>query len=262
MKQPVTPSLPSMRKSAKGRLLQASAGGLVLLLLTATGAFAQIPEPAPAKTSAATVVTLTGTLRDANGQPLELASVAVEGQPGGTNTTAEGTFSLQVQVSGPGQTTVLIVRRLGYLALRVPLKLPADAAQPLRLTMRLDTKALGAVKVLGRSNQADTREQVSITRIDPRTAKEIPSPFGDFNAILKTLPGVVSNNELSSTYNVRGGNYDENLVYVNGFEIYRPFLVTSAQQEGLSFINADLVKQVEFSSGAGNPSTATSWPRC
>ena len=63
----------------------------------------------------------------------------------------------------------------------------------------------------------------------------------------------MSNNELSSTYNVRGGNYDENLVYVNGFEIYRPFLVTSAQQEGLSFINADLVKQVEFSSGGWQP---------
>ena len=108
-------------------------------------------------------------------------------------------------------------------------------------------------KVAGRTDQADTREQVSITRIDPRSAKEIPSPFGDFNAILKTLPGVVSNNELSSTYNVRGGNYDENLVYVNGFEIYRPFLVTSAQQEGLSFINPDLVKQVEFSSGGWQP---------
>jgi hypothetical protein len=119
--------------------------------------------------------------------------------------------------------------------------------------MRLDTKALGGVNITARSNQADTREQVSITRIDPRSAKGLPSPFGDFNAILKTLPGVVSNNELSSTYNVRGGNYDENLVYVNGFEIYRPFLVTSAQQEGLSFINPDLVKQIEFSSGGWQP---------
>ena len=109
------------------------------------------------------------------------------------------------------------------------------------------------MRVTGRSNQADEREQVSITRIDPTSAKEIPSAFGDFNAILKTLPGVSGNNELSSTYNVRGGNYDENLVYVNGFEIYRPFLVTAAQQEGLSFINPDLVKQIEFSSGGWQP---------
>ncbi|ALW87376.1 colicin receptor [Hymenobacter sedentarius] len=196
---------------------------------------------------------MTGTLRDANGQPLELAAVGVEGQPGGTNTTAEGDFSLQVRVPAPGQTAILLVRRLGYLPLRVPLKLPADASEQLRLTMRLDVRALSGVKVTGRSDQADTREQVSITHIDPRTAKEIPSAFGDFNAILKTLPGVISNNELSSTYNVRGGNYDENLVYVNGFEIYRPFLVTSAQQEGLSFINPDMVKQVEFSSGGWQP---------
>ncbi|MDO7851839.1 TonB-dependent receptor [Hymenobacter convexus] len=223
----------------------------LVLLLAAPGLQAQTPAPSPP--AQAGVITLTGTLRDANGQPLELASVGVEGQPGGANTSAEGVFSLSVRVPAAGQTAVLVVRRLGYLPLRIPLRLPADAGKPLALTMRLDTKALSNVRVTARSDQADTREQVSITRIDPRAAKEIPSPFGDFNAILKTLPGVQSNNELSSTYNVRGGNYDENLVYVNGFEIYRPFLVTSAQQEGLSFVNADLVKQVEFSSGGWQP---------
>ena len=226
---------------------------LPLLLTLANNAGAQTPTPGSEAAPAPRELTVTGTLRDASGQPLELAAVGVEGQPGGANTNAEGTFSLAVRVPASGQPVVLVMRRLGYLPLRVPLRLPADAAQPLRLVMRLDTKSLGGVRVLGRSNQTDTREQVSVMRIDPRTAKEIPSPFGDFNAILKTLPGVVSNNELSSTYNVRGGNYDENLVYVNGFEIYRPFLVTSAQQEGLSFINPDLVKQVEFSSGGWQP---------
>ena len=230
--------------------------GMVLLpwlLLLSDGVQAQTPASASDAVPVLAMVTLTGVLRDTSGQPLELASVGVEGQPGGANTDADGAFSLAVRMLGPGQTAVLVVRRLGYLPLRVPLRLPADATKTLRLTMRLDTKALAGVRVLGRSDQADTREQVSITHIDPRSAKEIPSPFGDFNAILKTLPGVVSNNELSSTYNVRGGNYDENLVYVNGFEIYRPFLVTSAQQEGLSFINPDLVKQVEFSSGGWQP---------
>ena len=221
------------------------------LLLAPSGVRAQTTNST--ESPAAAVVTLTGSLRDAGGQPLELAAVGIEGQAGGANTAADGTFSLQVRVPAPGQIAVLVVRRLGYLQLRIPLNLPADVARPLRLTMRLDARALSGVKVTGRSGQADTREQVSITRIDPRSVKEIPSPFGDFNAILKTLPGVVSNNELSSTYNVRGGNYDENLVYVNGFEIYRPFLVTSAQQEGLSFINPDLVKQVEFSSGGWQP---------
>ncbi|MBF9140296.1 TonB-dependent receptor [Hymenobacter properus] len=227
----------------------ATACCLVLLLATPD---VQAQNPAGAAPAQAGTITLTGTLRDTNGQPLELASVGVEGQPGGANTTAEGFFSLTVRVPASGQA-VLVVRRLGFLPLRIPMRLPADAGKPLALVMRLDTKALGGVKVTARSDQADTREQVSITRIDPRAAKEIPSPFGDFNAILKTLPGVQSNNELTSTYNVRGGNYDENLVYVNGFEIYRPFLVTSAQQEGLSFVNADLVKQVEFSSGGWQP---------
>jgi hypothetical protein len=242
-----------MRENTNGRPAYAVAWSLAALLLTSAVAQAQTPADAPLQAPAATIVTIKGTLRDANGQPLELAAVGVEGQPGGTNTAADGSFSLSVRVPAAGQPAILMVRRLGYLTLRQPLRLPADAGRPLRLSMRLDTKALSNVRVTGRSDQADTREQVSITRIDPRSAKEIPSPFGDFNAILKTLPGVVSNNELSSTYNVRGGNYDENLVYVNGFEIYRPFLVSSAQQEGLSFINPDLVKQVEFSSGGWQP---------
>jgi len=228
-----------------------AAGVVFLTLLSPARSLAQVP--AGVVDAAKAGLTISGTLRDAAGQPLELASVGIEGQPGGANTATDGSFVLSVSAAGSNQSVVLVVRRLGYLTLRQPLRLPADAAKPLRLVMRLDTKALGGVRVLGRADQADTREQVSITRLDPRAAKEIPSPFGDFNAILKTLPGVSSNNELSSTYNVRGGNYDENLVYVNGFEIYRPFLVTSAQQEGLSFINPDLVKQVEFSSGGWQP---------
>ena len=88
-----------------------------------------------------------------------------------------------------------------------------------------------------------------LVKLDPKTAQSIPSPFNDFNRVLATLPGVVSNNELSSTYSVRGGNYDENLVYVNNIPIYRPFLIRAGQQEGLSFINPDLVSDVSFSSG-------------
>jgi hypothetical protein len=89
----------------------------------------------------------------------------------------------------------------------------------------------------------------NLTRIDPRTAAALPSASGGIEALLKTMPGVVSNNELSSQYSVRGGNYDENLVYVNDIEIYRPFLVRSSQQEGMSFLNSDLVSSVLFSAG-------------
>jgi hypothetical protein len=89
----------------------------------------------------------------------------------------------------------------------------------------------------------------TITRIDPILITHIPTASQDFNAILFTLPGVSNRNELSSAYSVRGGNFDENLVYVNGIEIYRPFLVRSGQQEGLSFINPDMVSSVIFSAG-------------
>ena len=195
---------------------------------------------------------LTGTVRDAQGQPLELVVVSLEGQPGGATTTAQGTFALRLPpLLRPNATVTLVARRLGYQPLRQVVQLPA--ARPLDFVLQVDTKALSGVTVRGRAAGADQREQVSLIQLNPQTAKVIPSPFGDFNTILKTLPGVVSNNELSSTYNVRGGNYSENLIYVNGFEVYRPFLVTQAQQEGLSFINPDLVQKVDFSTGGWQP---------
>ncbi len=88
-----------------------------------------------------------------------------------------------------------------------------------------------------------------ITSVDTETIKKIPGANAGIENILKTLPGVNSNNELSTQYMVRGGNYDENLVYVNEVEVYRPFLIRSGQQEGLSFTNTDLVQNVEFSAG-------------
>jgi len=197
-----------------------------------------------------TQITISGTVRDAAGQPVELVGVGIEGQVGGTSTDNQGRFTLRL--TRTGRLAVLVVRGLRFKALRVPLILNQDQPE-LRLTLESDTRALGNVTVRARTDEANTSEQVSMIKLDPRTAKVLPSPFGDFNAILKTLPGVSSTNELTSTYSVRGGNYDENLVYVNGIEIYRPFLVTAAQQEGLSFVNPDLVSKVEFSTGGWQP---------
>lgn len=88
-----------------------------------------------------------------------------------------------------------------------------------------------------------------ITTIEPETIRKIPGANAGVENILKSLPGVNSNNELSTQYAVRGGNYDENLVYVNEIEVYRPFLIRSGQQEGLSFTNTDLVQNIDFSAG-------------
>ena len=88
-----------------------------------------------------------------------------------------------------------------------------------------------------------------LSKIKPKQVSILPTGNSGVEAMIKTLPGVSSANELSSQYSVRGGNFDENLVYVNGIVIYRPFLISSSQQEGLSFINSDLVSEINFSSG-------------
>src|SRR5699024_10297116 len=92
-----------------------------------------------------------------------------------------------------------------------------------------------------------TRGQAGNVEVNLESDDINPSPIGGVEGIIKTLVG--SNNELTSQYTVRGGNFDENLVYVNDFEIYRPFLVRSGQQEGLSFVNSDLTGGVNFSVG-------------
>jgi hypothetical protein len=115
----------------------------------------------------------------------------------------------------------------------------------LKLNMDYKTSYLQDVRVTGQSY----RDDLTTIRIDPRAIYNMPSATGDFTKVLSTLPGVSSNNEFSSTYSVRGGNYDENLVYVNGIKIYRPQIISAGRQEGLSFINMDLVKKVEFSAG-------------
>ncbi len=89
--------------------------------------------------------------------------------------------------------------------------------------------------------------------INPKIAQTFPSVDQDVSRVLATLPGVVQSNELSSQYRVRGGNYDENLIYVNDMPIYRPFLVRSGQQEGMTFVNLDLASSVNFSAGGWEP---------
>lgn len=120
------------------------------------------------------------------------------------------------------------------------------AGDTVLIQMQVDNLLLQQVDVSG---QTDNLPKNGLQRIEPLSVNEAATPFNEFNQLLTTLPGVVSNNELSSSYAVRGGNFDENLVYVNGMEIYRPFLVRAGQQEGLSFINPDLVGNIEFSAG-------------
>lgn len=186
--------------------------------------------------------TLAGNITDQHGQPLELVNVSLRGFPIGTTSNRRGEYLLRI----PARREVTVVfSMLGYEMQEHTIN--ADTEQRIFLNVILNgiDQEIGEVQVT-----EQRRNQGGMVRIDPRLSSQLPSAAGGgVEALIKTLPGVSSNNELSSQYSVRGGNFDENLVYVNDIEIYRPFLIRSGQQEGLSFINSDMVSSIEFSAG-------------
>ncbi|MEO5571228.1 MAG: carboxypeptidase-like regulatory domain-containing protein, partial [Bacteroidia bacterium] len=185
--------------------------------------------------------TISGVVKSKKGELISQVNVSVFGEPGAATTGENGTFSLTV----PAEREIIILfSYVGYKKEELPVTLAANEKRELNKLMELTPAILPAVDI----TDEKTRESTLI-RINPKSITQLPSVSGNFEDVLKTLPGVVSNNELSSAYSVRGGNYDENLVYVNDIEIYRPFLVRSGQQEGLSFINSDMVSNILFSAG-------------
>ncbi|MDN5210641.1 TonB-dependent receptor [Fulvivirgaceae bacterium BMA12] len=192
-----------------------------------------------------------GTIKDTDGKPVPAVNVLIKPGDLGTFTDDAGQFELTVSHTDNLTITFSHIR---YQDQSVNYAIQPDQTQlTIDLKMALDIQYLEGVKVTDDQEDLSIREEVSVYKINPKSASVLPSPFGDFNKILNTLPGVVGNNELSSTYAVRGGNFDENLVYVNDILIYRPFLIRAGQQEGLSFINPDLVASVEFSAGGWQP---------
>jgi len=188
--------------------------------------------------------TLQGTILDEDGDPVESASVQLSGYQLGTSTDQEGKFNLTL----PDKDNWLIrVTHINYQPLDTTINFSVVASKPV-FRLKYSVTTLSQVEIRGSQTQA-VEVQPSTFKVDPIAAKVLPTPFGEFNMLLSTLPGVVSNNELSSAYQVRGGNFDENLVYVNDIPVYRPFLIRAGQQEGLSFVNPDLVSGIQFSSG-------------
>ncbi len=185
--------------------------------------------------------TIKGKISDKSGRPLNGVNVSVFGEPGGVASDGKGMYELQVSA---GKNIEIVFSFIGYNTVKISVIIEAGAVKEIDQQMEISSTPLPAVEI----KDAQFRKS-NFIRIDPKTISQIPNVSGSFEAVLKTLPGVVSNNELSSQYSVRGGNYDENLVYVNDVEIYRPFLVRSGQQEGLSFINSDLVANINFSAG-------------
>ncbi|MEX0981243.1 MAG: TonB-dependent receptor [Bacteroidales bacterium] len=182
-----------------------------------------------------------GTVRDSSGLPVDLANVALLNSRKGTMTGSDGSFSIAI----PSDREVeIIFSSIGFETRRRTVMLKKGERRELNIILRKDITSIGEISISARQERASTFQRISVSDLE-----YMPSTTGKVEAIIKSQAGVSSNNELSSQYSVRGGNYDENLVYVNDIEIYRPFLVRSGEQEGLSFINSDMVSSIRFSAG-------------
>jgi hypothetical protein len=182
-----------------------------------------------------------GYILDEQNRAMEMVSVSVEGTSSGTTTNAEGFFRLELRAA---RKHVLLFSFIGYRPQNISVELATAERRTLNIFLEPLSTVLPDVEI--------SEKQIisgQYTRLDPKLTAIIPGPGSGVENLIKTMPGVSSTNELSSQYSVRGGNFDENLVYVNGIEIYRPFLVRSGQQEGLSFINSSLVSGITFSAG-------------
>ena len=181
-----------------------------------------------------------GVILDKNNKAVENVNVSINGAQTKSN---ENGFYLLAMPSN--QKVVVIFSHVALKKATVTVALKPGEDYEFNLVMSDKEEQMGEVVITVNSKK---RVQ-GVTVIEPEVIRKIPGANAGVENILKSLPGVNSNNELSTQYAVRGGNYDENLVYVNEIEVYRPFLIRSGQQEGLSFTNTDLVQNVDFSAG-------------
>ncbi|TVZ17364.1 TonB-dependent receptor [Maribacter sp. MAR_2009_72] len=185
--------------------------------------------------------TITGIVLDENKNAL--SNVNISAGTLGTTTNDIGYYSLELVAD---QENTIIFSHIAFKDVVLEnLILTTNDIFEFNPVLKNNTIQIGGVTVLANGERATE----TILNIAPATIRKIPGANAGAETILKLLPGVNANNELSTQYAVRGGNYDENLVYVNEIEVYRPFLIRSAQQEGLSFVNSDLVQNVKFSAG-------------
>ena len=184
--------------------------------------------------------TIKGIILDENNQPIEKVNVKTDNN--GTATNTNGFYIITI----PANKEITIeFTHLSHKKVVSTFNLKNGEQFEFNPVMSASIEQIATVIVSG-----DRRKEVEgILTLKSEVIRKIPGANAGVENLLLTLPGVSNNNELSTQYSVRGGNYDENLVYVNGIEVYRPFLVRSGQQEGLSFVNTNLVQNVDFSSG-------------
>ncbi|KDN54273.1 TonB-dependent receptor [Flavobacterium seoulense] len=190
--------------------------------------------------SLAQLVRVKGVILDTQNNPVSNVNISFSGHA--TQSDVKGFYSIKVPVN---KKVNLVFSHLTFKKTTLSLFLKSTSDYELNLVMNEQQEQIGEIIV-----SKDKKSQIEgITTISADVIKKLPGANAGIENVLKTLAGVNSNNELSTQYSVRGGSYDENLVYVNDIEIYRPFLIRSGQQEGLSFTNTDLVQNVNFSAG-------------
>jgi len=186
--------------------------------------------------------TINGTIHDSNNNPVFGAHVSIENHKQITSSDSLGKFYLNIEND---EQIILIITHIGFQDYRESIVLKNGETKKLQISLQLKQENIQEVRI-----DANQNIRSKTTPIDTKHINQIAvTGSGKIEQIIKTLPGVSSNNELSSQYTVRGGNFDENLVYINEIEIHRPNLIRSGQQEGLSVINPELVSSIQFSSG-------------
>ncbi len=194
--------------------------------------------------NAQTVYKVTGKVSNTENESLAGVHVTVKGTQFSTTTNNQGEFDFRLKTG----TYHILFTYLGYQSQNVDLKIDNNLKNNISIILNKDLQSLKQVIVSDQSVR-----NIGMIKVDAKLATSNPNISQSFEAILKQLPGVSTNNELSSQYSVRGGNFDENLIYINDIEIYKPYLVRNGQQEGLSLINPDLVSNVKFSAGGFTP---------
>ncbi|AUS06179.1 TonB-dependent receptor [Pseudotamlana carrageenivorans] len=190
--------------------------------------------------SAAQTATIKGVILDDQNLPVEKVNIKYLNQ--GTVSNENGFYTLTI----PANRDIKVVfTHVAFKNIESVFNLKNGETYEFNPIMNASVEQIATVII----NSGERKAVEGITTLDPEAIRKIPGANAGVENLLLTLPGVSNNNELSTQYSVRGGNFDENLVYVNDIEVYRPFLIRSGQQEGLSFVNTNMVKNVDFSAG-------------
>lgn len=176
-----------------------------------------------------------------NESNLPISNVLVQSGNQQTTSNENGFYQIKIEIS---EKNTITYSHMSFKKVTLHRKLKPNEDFEFNPVLNNNNEQIGEIIIVNNKNRIE-----GITNIEPATIRKIPGANAGVENILRTLGGVSGNNELSTQYAVRGGNYDENLVYVNEIEVYRPFLVRSGQQEGLSFTNSDMIQNVDFSAG-------------